>query len=108
MAQVTLTQADSGKSVDVGPDDLVIVQLAENPTTGYRWAIDALDPDTIAVEGSSYAVPPGAGIGGGGGRTLTLKAVKPGTSRVQLKLWRDWEGDRSVIDRFDFTMRVQD
>ena len=106
MATITLTQADSGTSIDVSPGDTIAISLAENPTTGYRWAIDDLDAQVVTLVSSSYATA-GGGIGAGGTRTITLRAAQAGTAHPRLKLWREWEGDTSIIERFDMTIHVR-
>jgi inhibitor of cysteine peptidase len=107
MPNLTLTQSDAGKTFKVHTGDVIVIQLKENPTTGYRWAIDKSDNAILALQSSDSAVTPGAGIGGGGTRTFTFKAEKPGTVRLELKQWRDWIGDSSIIGHYDVTIQVQ-
>ncbi len=103
----TLTQADDGRLVSVGLGDVIKVSLAENPTTGYRWAADALDMTVLQLQDSTYSLNPGGGIGGGGIRTMTFQAASPGSARLKLKLWREWGGDASITNRFSVTVTVQ-
>ena len=107
MAPVTLTQADNGKSVEVRPGSIITIRLSENPTTGYRWAVDKIDSDVVVLKSSDYSPAPNTGVGGGGERTLTFEATKAGVAAVHLKLWRDWEGDNSITQRFDVTIQVR-
>ena len=107
MAEVLLTQSDEGKSIQVNPDDYVIVRLTENPTTGYSWAIDRINSEIVSPVASDYAADSHSGIGGGGRRVLAFKAVKAGSSPISLKLWRKWEGDKSVRQHFKVTIQVQ-
>jgi inhibitor of cysteine peptidase len=102
----TLTREDHGNTIEVQPGDGIIVRLPENPTTGFTWAIDAASDDVLPLQDSEYSAEAGTGVGGGGQRSLTFKAMKAGTVRLQLKLWREWEGDKSVTDRFTVTIRV--
>jgi inhibitor of cysteine peptidase len=107
MSEITIVQSDVGKTFAVRRGDLIVIRLAENPTTGYRWEVDMADDRVIALQGSDYAEANGAGIGGGGTRTFTFKAQAPGTVQVALRLRREWEPEDSAIDRFDVTIRVQ-
>ena len=107
MGEVILTQADQGKSIQVSSGEHIIVRLGENPTTGYGWAIDQINPEVVSPIGSDYAPASGSGIGGGGERTFAFTAVKAGSSQILLKLWRKWEGDKSVRQRFGVTIQVQ-
>ena len=102
----TFTEADKGKSVNICQNDVVLIKLKENPTTGYRWALYKINEDVLELENSVFAMVPGVGIGGGGERTLTFKARKIGTTRVELELRREWEGEGSGIDRYGLTIQV--
>ena len=106
MPAVTLTEMDNGKVVDVPQGNMISIQLPENPTTGFRWAVDKQNDQVVTIEHDDYTASTGAGVGGGGTRTFTLKAVRPGTAQFQLKLWREWEGAASITKRFDVTIRV--
>jgi len=105
---VNLTLADSGAVVDLRAGDHVVLELDENPTTGYRWALDPPEPDVVTLAHTRYARATGAGTGGGGRRTWTFLAKGEGTAVLRLKLWRAWEGDASIARRFTATLRVQD
>jgi inhibitor of cysteine peptidase len=107
MSTVTLTQADNGRSVEVRPGNVIVIQLAENPTTGFRWAVDQIDEQIVTIVRVDYTTAAGGGIGGGGARSFTLKAEHSGTMELRLKLWRDWEGESSVIERFTVTIQVR-
>ncbi len=102
----TLTREDNDKTIEVQVGDSIVVRLPENPTTGFTWAIDKASDDVPPLETSEYSPAADAGVGGGGQRSLTFKAIRAGTVRLQLKLWREWEGDKSIADRFTATIRV--
>lgn len=105
---LTLTQADNGKSITLQVNQTVVIALNENPTTGFQWAIDSSPDPLLLLTASQYLSPSQPGlIGGGGQRILTLQAHKAGTEKLQIKLWRAWEGDSSIIDRFAVTVEVQ-
>ena len=103
-AEVVVTKDD--RILNVPLDGLIRIELKENPTTGYRWQIDEIDSDAIKQVETSFRLSPGVGIGGGGTRILRLRAANSGEYRVRLKLWREWEGDRSIQERVDLEVRV--
>ena len=107
MSVITLTQADQGKSITLQLEQTLVVELPENPTTGFRWAIARNDEETLALRDSDYSPAAGVGVGGGGRRTFTFVARKPGSVILQLKLWREWEGDSSITQRFGVTIDVR-
>ena len=106
MPVITLTKADDGGSLEVRQGDTLVLNLPENPTTGYRWAVDDANAGALQFEHSNYSPSTGAGIGGGGVRTFTFYAKSPGSAILKLKLWREWAGDASISDRFSVTIKV--
>jgi inhibitor of cysteine peptidase len=105
-AAATLTDADNGQTIDVHVDDTLVLRLPENPSTGYRWTFDALDPAAVNAQDGEHTNSSGA-VGGGGETTWTLTPKAPGTTHLALKLWRHWEGDTSVKKRFAVTLSVK-
>ena len=107
MSNITLTDADNGKTIQVQVGAEIMINLKENPTTGYRWAVDQADDKVLPLQSSNYAITPGGGVGGGGIRTFTFIAKQPGTVHLQLKQWRDFVGNSSIINRYNVTIQVQ-
>jgi hypothetical protein len=35
-----------------------------------------------------------------------MRATAPGTTTVKLKRWREWEGERSVVERYEITLEI--
>jgi len=102
---VTLTAADNGRTVDVREGDTLVLRLHENASTGYRWAFDGLDPTYLDVQDGEYVGQADA-VGGGGQAHWTLVAKARGIVEIRLKLWRRWEGERSVRERFGVTLKI--
>ena len=101
-----LVESDNGRTVDIHVDELVRVNLPENATSGYRWAIDSYDEEcleTLATEPRYTA----EALGSGGDVTFIFRGKKIGTGEIVLKHWRHWEGDASVTTRFRILLHVQ-
>jgi inhibitor of cysteine peptidase len=105
VADVYVTARDDGGAVSARVGDRLVLHLAENPSTGYVWAFDALDEDMLEPEGSEWQAA-GPGVGTGGDRVWTLAARRPGTTALALKRWRPWAGDASVVERFGATIEI--
>lgn len=98
-------EQDNGQTVTIHVDDELKIVLPENATTGYRWALDRVDAafvDAVAAE-PRYT---GNTVGSGGTVAFVFRARKAGTSHLNLKQWRHWEGDASVIARFGITLQI--
>ena len=100
---VVVDERHAGARVDVHTGDVVTVRLHENPTTGYRWAVDGADG--LRLE-SDRNTPSGTAPGAAGIRELGFRASVPGDHVLRLKQWRDWQGEQSVIGRYRIDVHV--
>ena len=110
MRTIELTSADSGRSLAATPGDEIIVLLAENPTTGYRWHAEVYG-DAVALEADGYRPPPlpepsQPVFGRGGQREFRFRVLAAGSTVLELKLWREWEGESSVLERVNVTVEA--
>lgn len=101
-----MTPRQNGRVIVARVGDSIVLQLPENPTTGYAWALDSID-STLLEAGAPAYHGAGAGLGTGGEKTWTLTARAPGRTRVALKRWRHWEGDTSIVERFAVTLDIR-
>ena len=106
MENLTLTNADQGKSFEVQQGDKFTIKLDENPSTGYVWAVETTDDEIIQLKSSDYNLAPNRGMGGGGQRILIFEANKVGVAHLGLKRWRSWEGDAAAVEHYAVTIQV--
>ena len=90
----------SGSELALGLGDELQIELGENPTTGYRWHV--ADAGDVLEETDAQYARAGTGVGAGGRRTLSFRAVRAGTGRLRLRLMRD----EAATDRFEVTVHV--
>jgi inhibitor of cysteine peptidase len=102
---VVLTEKDHDRTVDLRVGEPISVNLPENATTGYRWAIESIDPQLIEVRATEAEYPTNA-IGAAGEARWTFVAEASGTTEITLKRWRHWEGDASIVQRFRLRVRI--
>ena len=103
---VILTKDNAGSNVGLKSGDMLEVRLPENPTTGYRWAVDSVDTRVLQLDTTPYEPATDAGVGGGGTRVFRFSVAGSGSSVLRLKLWREWEGDQSILERFEVTINA--
>ncbi|RUQ27961.1 MAG: hypothetical protein EKK68_15175 [Candidatus Competibacteraceae bacterium] len=103
---LVLTRADHNRIAEVRVGERIAVRLAENPTTGFTWAIDETNRRLLTLDGSDYLAPDVGFIGAKGQRTFQFTARQPGEMTLQFKYWRVWEGDGSVTDRFAVILHI--
>lgn len=101
-----LNYTDNNKSFEAKVGGVITVSLDENPTTGFRWAIDSLDQQIVVLKQSEFVLGKDVGIGGGGMRKLTFEAKHPGKTVLKLKLWREWEGEASVTKYYTVVLKI--
>ena len=101
----SLTESDNGKTIPLKVGAEATLRLPENPSTGYRWALDAADSSIAAVKEQSFEAGASA-PGAGGVAQWTIRAAAPGSTTIKLKRWRPWEGDKSVVERYEVTVSV--
>ena len=104
MAELVLTQTQSGKHVSAAPGDVIVIRLAEHPTTGYRWQVEhaaGLVPTSDDFTVSSRT--PGTG----GERTFRFAVQQSGTTRIALSLRRPWEASTAPAAHFEVIVEVR-
>jgi inhibitor of cysteine peptidase len=106
--QVTLTEQDAGKSVDVSVGEKIVVQLPSNPTTGYQWSVLG-DPAPLKFVKSEYAADAQTAgrVGAGGMQTLKFTAKSLGKVELKLGYRRPWEKDVAPAKTFAATVVVK-
>lgn len=96
---ITLTETDDGRHIAAHVADVIEVRLAENATTGYRWAVEDLDTDVLALD-EAAADYPRQTLGSGGEAIFRIRVHAAGRAMLRLQYRRPWEGDAGVTKRF--------
>ena len=81
----TLGSSDNGKEVQLIVRESFAVELSENPTTGFRWAI-AKVPPILELASDHFDPPPSSTPGAPGLRRWSFAAVGAGTGELRLEL----------------------
>lgn len=102
----SLTGSDNGKTIQAHVGDEINIALDANPTTGYGWSVEKSEGTLLTFKQSNFSASSSA-IGSGGTQTLTFVAKSVGTTNLQLKYWRSFEGDKSITRRFAVTIQIQ-
>jgi len=100
MATITLNDSCNGNNIQVKANDIVEINLDESPTTGYKWQISQLDKQHFQIIKEDYQLYAGNAMGGGGTKTIQLKALAEGSGLVRLQNIQPWSGD--VYKTFEF------
>jgi inhibitor of cysteine peptidase len=99
-----LSDGDSGKTVELAVGGSLVVDLEENVTTGYAWALQGSVPGALEAAGDEQKAAADTGAVGAAGRHIfTYKAAKAGEGKLTLVYARPWE---SVQPAKTFTVDV--
>ena len=82
------------------------ISLAENPTTGYQWALEASSDGILNQESDEYMqdiVQEGL-VGTGGTHTWQFDAAAAGEVTLRFTLKRSFEPEAADVLRFTFTV----
>ena len=103
MVEVRVGESEHGSRITAVVGDTVILRLAENPTTGYRWS--ATCAANLIPSGDSF-VQDAPAIGAGGSRILRFTAVAGGTAAIEATLLCPWQQDHSKNVTFKVFIEV--
>ncbi len=104
---VQLAARDDGRVVRVAPGTPVVLTLASNPSTGYRWRLLAgLDRRVVRLVSHRYLAPAKPGVVGAPGKEVwRFRAVGRGRVALRLDYVRSWQPGRPAR-RFRVELRV--
>jgi len=86
---VTVYAHANGKTINLKPGDKLVVRLAGNETTGYRWGIKSR-PAALKLVSAKYVPSPPGRVGEGGVKTFRFVA-RSGSGDLKLVYKRSWE-----------------
>lgn len=108
---VKLTENDNRGALVLEKGQRVVVELEENPTTGYVWKLaeEKLSGVVKLVETKyePYSTEP-TFVGGGGKRTYIFEATEYGNAMVKLVYCRPWQCETSTAKEFSVTTNVKE
>jgi predicted secreted protein len=105
MSVPSISENDSGRTLNFRVGETFRIALAESPTTGYRWEIHVDQPATVEVSDSTFT-PSDASVGGGGLRAFTLVTTSKGKTKLRGVLRRAWETSQPPTSSVEFTVDV--
>ena len=99
-----LDENSNGATVDLTVGEVLEIQLAENPTTGFRWQVQA-DGEPVCQPVDDRFESPGGPPGRGGTHVWHFRACRTGTGQIDMVYRRSWE--TAAAKTFTLHVRVQ-
>ncbi len=103
---IDVYENDAGKVIILPRYAILRIVLEENPSTGYRWQVENISSRCLEIVSNEFVAKNGPAIGATGIVVFSFKPVKPGRCELYLKLWRSWEGDKSIVKQFRITVAI--
>lgn len=104
-----LDRRDNGESRRLARGQQMFISVPANPTTGYVWEVDEIDPSVVKQEGRSTFDPsrmnPGQ-VGIGGEQVFRFNAVGPGRTTIRMALRRPQAEAVAPAKRYEVTITV--
>jgi inhibitor of cysteine peptidase len=109
--EVRLDEKADGTTVVLAQGQPLVIILASNPTTGYSWAVSAVDSTILRVSGASEFSPSSPQepqrVGAGGTETFRFSPNQPGTTVLHLIYRRPWEEGTEPAKQFRMVVTVR-
>lgn len=89
--EIYVDKEDNGGQIEVSKNDVVIISLQADPSTGYRWQVEETDRRILRQVGKIEFKQESKLLGAPGKQTLNFKVVGAGRSSLELIYRRPWE-----------------
>ena len=103
----TLTAADAGKTIEMSTGETFAVELEGNPTTGYAWEVDEINPAVLKQVGEPEFKAESDLVGAEGIVILHFEAIASGDTPLKLIYHRPWEEDVPPLEIFEVGILVK-
>ena len=107
---ITLADVPSGEQVTLQRDQEMILELAANPSTGYRWQIELTASAVLDKIGDEQFLPASSSsgaVGGGGMSVWHFRAARTGTDLLRLVYRRPFERNMPAAKSVVYTINVR-
>ncbi len=105
---VKLTEQDASRTIEMRVGELLEVTLKGNPTTGYMWDVESVDPNILKPADQLEFQADSKLIGSPGKLTLRFEATHAGRTPLKLIYHRPWEKNVESIDTFEVTVAIKE
>ncbi len=89
--EVRISGPTDGQVIELKAEDVLVLELAGNPTTGYNWYVTDVDGSVLQAQGEPAFTADSSALGSGGMLALSFKALAAGETTLSLAYQRAWE-----------------
>lgn len=106
-AERRVTAPSDGQVIELGVGDILVLELAGNPTTGYNWYVTGVDEAVLQVQGEPAFTADSSAMGAGGMLALSFKALAAGETTLSLAYQRAWEVNVPPLETLNLQVVVK-
>lgn len=97
-------ESADGQSAELAAGDSFVISLHENPTTGYRWNLNAGGDKVCTLTSDDFE--PGRLPGGEGVHRWHFRAAQAGEVKIEFALRRGWTPAAKSAKSFTLQVKV--
>ncbi len=102
--EIRLTEEDNGRLAELGEDQILVISLESNPSTGYSWEVAEINEDVLRQVGETEFEQLSPLLGAPEKQILRFRPVGAGQSTLKLVYRRPWE--KGVEPAKEFSVQV--
>lgn len=107
-ADVLLDASFNGEELSILRGQVVVLTLASNPSTGFTWSVEEVDPSILRQRGLPEFQPGNSGqVGAEGVQIFRFDAIASGTTDLKLIYSQPFEEGVEPADRFEMRITVR-
>ncbi|MGE5443748.1 MAG: protease inhibitor I42 family protein [Ignavibacteriales bacterium] len=100
-----INESSDGQEITLPIDQMLEICLRENPTTGFRWSLEAKgEPACVFVKDFFESVSDAPGRGGN--HHWQFQTARVGLGTIELSYLRSWEKEKAPAQTFTLRVRV--
>ena len=104
---ITVTPADSGKTITVRRGEIVRVELPSHGGTGFLWQADPFDRAHLELLTTESGNEHPNKMSGETVISLwDFKAIQAGETTLTMRLYRPWEGKEKAAETFSVIIKI--
>jgi len=105
--EIRLTEENNGGLAELGEDQVLVISLESNPSTGYSWQVAEIDENVVQQVGETEFEQLSPLLGAPEKQILRFKPVGAGQSTLKLVYRRPWEKDVEPLETYSLQVVVQ-
>ncbi|MBN1485142.1 MAG: protease inhibitor I42 family protein, partial [Chloroflexia bacterium] len=104
--EIRLTEDKDGSRIELKADQVIVLNLESNPSTGYSWQVSGLDQRILRQVGTSEWLPQSGLLGAPGTQVLRFAGVSQGETTLRLVYHRPWEASLGPAKTYSLDVQV--